>query len=152
MVLEGLDGRLSLQHEGRIIASQEAPPSPASLRSRNETLPAATIPTPLSRTRVKTFGCSSRTAGRKARSRRRCSRCGDRRSGRSRFAGRRIAAEADVPETGEMEGGAAGQASGDVHPADGDGVGNPQRHGEEIHRRRESADAANPGNSSGTSI
>ena len=46
MVLEGLDGRLSLQHEGRIIASQEAPPSPASLRSRNETSPAASIPTP----------------------------------------------------------------------------------------------------------
>ena len=44
MVLEGLDGRLSLQHEGRIIASQEAPPSPASLRSPNETSPAATIP------------------------------------------------------------------------------------------------------------
>ena len=40
-----LDGRLSLQHEGRIIASQEAPPSPASLRSRNATSPAATIPT-----------------------------------------------------------------------------------------------------------
>ena len=46
VVLEGLDGRLSLQHEGRIIASQEAPPSPASLRSRNETSSAATIPTP----------------------------------------------------------------------------------------------------------
>ena len=45
VVLEGLDGRLSLQHEGRIIASQEAPPSPASLRSRNSTSPAATIPT-----------------------------------------------------------------------------------------------------------
>ena len=40
-----LDGRLSPQHEGRIIASQEAPPSPASLRSRNGTSPAATIPT-----------------------------------------------------------------------------------------------------------
>ena len=44
VVLEGLDGRLSLQHEGRIIASQKAPPSPASLRSRNGTSPAATIP------------------------------------------------------------------------------------------------------------
>ena len=33
MVLEGLDGRLSLQHEGRIIASQEAQPSPGALRS-----------------------------------------------------------------------------------------------------------------------
>ena len=27
-VLERLDGRLSVRHEGRIIASQEAPPSP----------------------------------------------------------------------------------------------------------------------------
>ena len=51
-----------------------------------------------------------------------------------------------------MEGGAAGQASGDVYSADGEGVGNPQRHSKEIHRRRESADAANPSNSSGTSI
>ena len=112
-------GRLSLQHEGRIIAAQEAPPSPASLRGRNGTSPAATIPTPRYRTRVETFGCSSRSAGRKARSRRGCSRCSDRRSGRSRFAGRRIAAEADVPAAGEMEGGAAGQASGDVHSTNG---------------------------------
>ena len=33
VVLHGLDGRLSLQHEGRIIAVQEAPPSPGSLRN-----------------------------------------------------------------------------------------------------------------------
>ena len=46
VVLEGPDGRLSLQHEGRIIASQEAPPSPASLRSRNETSSADSIPAP----------------------------------------------------------------------------------------------------------
>ena len=46
VVLEGLDGRLSLQHEGRIIASQEAPPSPAYLRSRNGTSPSAAIPIP----------------------------------------------------------------------------------------------------------
>ena len=45
-VLEGLDNRLSLQHEGRIIASQEAPPSPGTLRSPNGTSSAATIPTP----------------------------------------------------------------------------------------------------------
>ena len=41
-----------------------------------------------------------------------------------------------------MEGGAAGQASGDVHSTDGAGVGNPQRDGEGVHstprvRRRE---------------
>ena len=33
VVLEGLDGRLSLRPEGYIIASQEAPPSPGALRS-----------------------------------------------------------------------------------------------------------------------
>ena len=33
LVLQGLDGRLSLQHEGRIIAAQEAPPGPGSLRN-----------------------------------------------------------------------------------------------------------------------
>ena len=32
-VLEGLDGRLAVQHEGRIVASQEAPPRPSILRS-----------------------------------------------------------------------------------------------------------------------
>ena len=42
--------------------------------------------------------------------------------------------------------------SGDVHSTDGEGVGNPQRDGKEIHRRRESADAANLSNSSGASI
>ena len=46
VVLEGLDGRLSLQHEGRIIASQDAPPSPASLRSRNGPSASVTVPSP----------------------------------------------------------------------------------------------------------
>ena len=32
-VLEGLDGRLSVRHEGRILPAQEAPPSPAFLRN-----------------------------------------------------------------------------------------------------------------------
>ena len=32
-VLEGLDGQLSVRHDGRIIATQEAPPDPASLRN-----------------------------------------------------------------------------------------------------------------------
>ena len=32
-VLEGLDGRLSVRHEGRILPSQEAPPSPVFLRN-----------------------------------------------------------------------------------------------------------------------
>ena len=33
VVLHGLDGRLPLQHDGRIIAAQEAPPSPGSMRN-----------------------------------------------------------------------------------------------------------------------
>ena len=32
-VAEGLDGRLSVRHEGRILAAQEAPPSPVFLRN-----------------------------------------------------------------------------------------------------------------------
>ena len=44
VVLQGLDGRLSLQHEGRIIASQDAPPSPGALRYG--TGPAASIAVP----------------------------------------------------------------------------------------------------------
>ena len=32
-VMEGLDGRLSVRHEGRILAAQEAPPSPVFLRN-----------------------------------------------------------------------------------------------------------------------
>ena len=34
--LEGLDGRLSVRHEGRILAAQEAPPSPVLLRNARE--------------------------------------------------------------------------------------------------------------------
>ena len=35
-VLAGLDGRLSLRHEGRILAAQEAPPSPIFLRNGHQ--------------------------------------------------------------------------------------------------------------------
>ena len=35
-VLEGLDGRLSVRHEGRIIAAQDASPSPENLRNGHE--------------------------------------------------------------------------------------------------------------------
>ena len=39
VVLHGLDGRLSVQHEGRIIAAQEAPLSPGSLRKTASSFP-----------------------------------------------------------------------------------------------------------------
>ena len=38
-VLEGLDGRLSLQHQGRTIPSQEAPPNPVFMRTRYGSYP-----------------------------------------------------------------------------------------------------------------
>ena len=43
-VLEGLDGRLSVRHEGRILAAQEAPPSPVLLR--NDHRRSASVPVP----------------------------------------------------------------------------------------------------------
>ena len=47
MVLEGLDGRLSVQHEGRIIGSQEAPPNPGALRNGKGSSTSATVPSPV---------------------------------------------------------------------------------------------------------
>ena len=44
VVLEGMDGQLPVQHEGCIIAAQEAPPSPGFLRSANGASPSAPIP------------------------------------------------------------------------------------------------------------
>ena len=45
-VLESLDGRLSVRHEGRIVPAQEAPPNPVFLRDRHE--PSAPVPVPSS--------------------------------------------------------------------------------------------------------
>ena len=45
-VLEGLDGQLKVRHEGRIVAAQEAPPGPVSLRNGHglyRVLPVASI-------------------------------------------------------------------------------------------------------------
>ena len=44
-VLEGLDGRLSVRHEGRIIATQEAPPSPVFLRNGHGASASVPVPT-----------------------------------------------------------------------------------------------------------
>ena len=42
-VLEGLDGRLAVRHEGHIIAAQEAPPSPVLLRNGHGRFPTAPV-------------------------------------------------------------------------------------------------------------
>ena len=43
-VLEGLDGRLSVRHEGRILAAQEEPPSPVFLRNGQGASASVTVP------------------------------------------------------------------------------------------------------------
>ena len=43
-VLEALDGRLAVQHEGRIVASQQAPPRPSILRSFGTRTVHTTVP------------------------------------------------------------------------------------------------------------
>ena len=43
-VAEGLDGRLSVRHEGRILAAQEAPPSPVFLRNGHGRSASVTVP------------------------------------------------------------------------------------------------------------
>ena len=43
-VLEGLDGRLAVRHEGRILAAQEAPPSPVFLRNGHGGSESAPVP------------------------------------------------------------------------------------------------------------
>ena len=42
-VLAGLDGRLSVRHEGRILPAQEAPPSPVFLRNGHERSPTSPV-------------------------------------------------------------------------------------------------------------
>ncbi len=44
-VLEGLDRRLSVRHEGCILAAQEAPSSPVFLRNGHRRSPSVTVPT-----------------------------------------------------------------------------------------------------------
>ena len=43
-VLEGLDGRLTVRHEGRIVAAREAPPSPVFLRNGHRRSATAPVP------------------------------------------------------------------------------------------------------------
>ena len=62
VVLEGLDSRLSLLHDGRIIAAQEAPPSLGTVRKAEGGPPNRSCPHPRSRALVNSFGERSRTA------------------------------------------------------------------------------------------
>ena len=120
--LEGLDGRLSVRHEGRILATQEAPPSPVFLRNGHQ----------------RSVTCSCRALGcpRLGRTVDRDSRSTGLKGGDSRAkdekdqgaitdsaaaAGKPTAAspaQADLPSEGAMAGDSESQAQGDVAASD----------------------------------
>ena len=151
VVLEGLAGRLSVQYEGRIIASQEAPPSPGALRNGKWSSVSATAPSPvpeplggpqtapLEQLIPKIDGTEDYGA------------VGD----REEMVGMTVSATPRNPtfsSEGKVEGSTAGQAERAVHPRNGEGAGNPQGHGKEIHGLRESTDPAVSGRSTGAGI
>ena len=150
VVLQGLDGRLSLQHEGRIIAAQEAPPSPGSLRNgikpsssdasqspdpKGLSEPRETAPEPLTMVAAANGHGSviddedvvSMTVTTSPR--------------RSTFLQQ---ARWDAVQKAKLE--------GMSHSQDGQRAGSPQRHRTALHRCRKSADAAVAGNPTGIDI
>ena len=140
VVLHGLDGRLSLQHEGRIIAAQEAPPSPGSLRNGIKPSSGDAIdPQGLSRLRNRPPITDNGSRGKRSWLRHR--RCRP-----ALHDGDHFTEEADVSAKGQVGRGAEGQARGHVHSQDGQRVGSPQRHRTALHRCRNPADAAVAGN------
>ena len=133
-VLEGLDGRLSVRHEGRIIAAQEAPPSPVFLRNGHER--SAPVPAPpfsahsLGERWIEALDpLDSKAEDENG--------LGDDhlRRGHSRQARSHPWAQADVPSEGAMEGDSESPPQGDVASSNRKGVGNPQSHHQEIHGR-----------------
>ena len=145
-VLEGLDGRLAVQHEGRTVASQQAPPRPNILRSFD------------TRT-VHTAGPSRYTNGVIRRSEDEVTSMGtmlvvDRLRDDARPQRRRKSSQdcdsaiqkAHPTSDGEMEGGPEGEAQGAVHPWDRPGTEHTQRHREEVHRCRKPTHVARPRN------
>ena len=133
-VLEGLDGRLSVRHEGRILPAQEAPPSPVFLRNGHRL--SATVPVPPSgahglgeRWTATLKPLDSGAENEKDQ--------GDN-TGSAATAGKPKATSPRKPtflEREEMEGDAESPAQGDVAASDRAGVGNPQGHREEIPGR-----------------
>ena len=112
-VLESLDGRLSLRHEGRIVPAQEAPPSPVFLRNGHGPTDAAPVPS----SGANGLGESWTAALEPLRSRaedEEGSRGHHRQRGHSRQAQSRLPAQANVPPEGAMEGNSESPAQGDV--------------------------------------
>ncbi len=142
-VLEGLDGRLRVRHEERIINAQEAPPSPAFLRNGHgdsATPPASPAGAKHSDQRWATTlkSLDSRAADEEDQ------------AGITGGASAALTpatvlpAQTNLPAEGEMEGDSESHAQGDVAAGDREGVGDPQSHHQEIHGCRRSSGAAVP--------
>ena len=126
-VLEGLDGTLRVQHEERIVSSQEAPPRPSVLRGfTKRTTHSPIINQP-------TNGLSRKWAAKLAT-------LDTNHDAEHPIAtsGRDGATQETHPATdGQVESGAEGEAQGTVHAWDRPGAGYTQRYREKVHERRE---------------
>ena len=150
VVLQGLDGRLSLQHEGRIIAAQEAPPSPGSLRNGINPSSGDAIRSPdpkgLSEPRETAPDLLTMVAAANGHG--------------------SVIDDADVVsmtvttsprrstflQQARWDAVQRAQARGHVHSPDGKRVGSPQRYRKAIHQCRNPADAPVVGNPAGIDI
>ena len=141
-VLEGLDDSLAVQHEGRDIPSQEAPPRPSVLRG----FAGRTTHSPIIHQPTNGLGSkweaklATLDANHDAEQPRRHLR--SQRDGTSSQSCGSTAQEAHAATDGQVEGGAEGKAQGTVHSRDRPRAGHTQRHREEVLERRESASGA----------
>ena len=122
-VLEALDGRLAVQHEGRIVASQEAPPRtryPAQLRHTDRTHDCSQ---PLHQRCHQEAGGRCGVNGHNARSGQTPRRCRPQRRRKSSQDCDSATQKAHPTSDCEMEGRAEGETQGAVYPWDRPGSG-----------------------------
>ena len=150
-VLEGLDGRLSVRHEGRIIASQEAPPSPVFLRNSGVSSPTVPVPSYDASGLGERWAATLNPLGSRV----------DDEEYQAAITGSaaptdkpksRLCAKAEFPSEGEVEGDPESSAQGDVAASNRTGIGDPQGHYQEIPGRRWSPIATIPGGPIGVII
>ena len=135
-VLEALDGRLAVQHEGRIVASQQAPPRPGILRSFGTRTVHTTVPSRYTNGVIREAGGRCGVNGHIARSGQTTRRCRSQRRCKSSQDCDSATQKAHPASDGEVEGGAEGEAQGAVHSWDRPGSGHTQRNREEVHSCR----------------
>ena len=136
-VLEGLDDSLAVQHEGRDIPSQEAPPRPSVLRGfAGRTTHSPIIHQP-------TNGLGSKWAAKLATldanhdAEQPVATSGRNGTGRVRKTVGPRRKKPHAAADGQVEGGAEGEAKGSVHSWDRPRAGHTQRYSQKVHERRE---------------